>query len=247
MDVVLFVFYSHPVWCFCGWRSRQDTNWHGVLTNIDINANLYSYAGAGGWNDPCLLLAEEYTGTLRQTQLQTRAQFSMWAIMASPLLISANVRRCPPPTPRPPVWRTPLNPPPPTHPPTPQAYKPKCFGFRTGTLSGLLLVLDSVCVFDIVVGLVGVGAGGADAACLLLVVVVIVLVLLLLLVFCLMVMLQVRNMSAMNMETYKNKEVIAACLLLMMMLMMLMMTLMLILAATTAAAGCCLLFTGACC
>ena len=26
------------------------------------------------------------------TELQTRAQFSMWAIMASPLIISANIR-----------------------------------------------------------------------------------------------------------------------------------------------------------
>lgn len=41
--------------------------------------------------DPCLLLAEEWTGVQRMTELQTRAQFNMWAIMASPLLISANV------------------------------------------------------------------------------------------------------------------------------------------------------------
>eukprot|EP00041_Stephanoeca_diplocostata_P018083 m.375207 g.375207 ORF g.375207 m.375207 type:complete len:544 (+) comp20915_c0_seq2:152-1783(+) len=75
------------------WRiGPDDTNWHGVLTNIDINANLAAYAGPGGWNDPCLLLAEEWSGTQRQTELQTRAQFNMWAVMASPLLISANVR-----------------------------------------------------------------------------------------------------------------------------------------------------------
>ncbi len=70
----------------------DDTNWNGVLKNIDINANLAPYAGPGGWNDPCLLLAETYSGTLRQTMIQTRTQFSMWAVMASPLLISANVR-----------------------------------------------------------------------------------------------------------------------------------------------------------
>lgn len=71
----------------------DDTNWQGVLTNIDINANLAPYAGPGAWNDPCLLLAETYSGTLRQTMTQTRTQFSMWAVMASPLLISANVRQ----------------------------------------------------------------------------------------------------------------------------------------------------------
>lgn len=75
------------------WRiGPDDTNWGGVLKNIDINADLAQYAGPGGWNDPCLLLAETYAGQLRMTQLQTRAQFNMWAIMASPLLISANIR-----------------------------------------------------------------------------------------------------------------------------------------------------------
>jgi len=75
------------------WRiGGDDTNWNGVKSNIDINAALSQYAGPGGWNDPCLLLAEDWKGDQRQTEMQTRAQFSMWAIMASPLLISANVR-----------------------------------------------------------------------------------------------------------------------------------------------------------
>eukprot|EP00038_Savillea_parva_P028759 m.66863 g.66863 ORF g.66863 m.66863 type:complete len:558 (+) comp8393_c0_seq1:219-1892(+) len=75
------------------WRiGPDDTNWNGVLTNIDINSQLAEYAGPGGWNDPCLLLAEDLHGQQRMTELQTRAQFSMWAIMASPLIISANIR-----------------------------------------------------------------------------------------------------------------------------------------------------------
>mgnify|MGYP001196683837 CR=1 FL=1 len=75
------------------WRiGPDDTNWNGVLTNIDINADLSLYAGPGGFNDPCLLLAEDHTGKQRITELQTRFQFSMWAIMASPLLISGNIR-----------------------------------------------------------------------------------------------------------------------------------------------------------
>ena len=33
------------------WRiGPDDTNWHGVLANIEINANLALYAGPGGWN-----------------------------------------------------------------------------------------------------------------------------------------------------------------------------------------------------
>ena len=75
------------------WRiGPDDTNWQGVLTNININSALAKNAGPGGWNDPCLLLAEDSAGNLRISQLQSRAQFSMWAVMASPLIISANIR-----------------------------------------------------------------------------------------------------------------------------------------------------------
>lgn len=75
------------------WRiGPDDTNWNGVLTNIDINAGLGSFAGPGGFNDPCLLLAEDEVGKQRVSELQSRFQFSMWAVMTSPLLISANLR-----------------------------------------------------------------------------------------------------------------------------------------------------------
>ena len=76
------------------WRiGPDDTNWNGILANININSQLAANAGPDkGWNDPCLLLAEDLNGHLRVTQLQSRAQFSMWAVMASPLIISANIR-----------------------------------------------------------------------------------------------------------------------------------------------------------
>lgn len=71
------------------WRiGPDDTNWKGVLTNIDIMAPLGKFAGPGGWNDPCLLLSKAADGTLAITELQSRAQFSMWAVLAAPLLIS---------------------------------------------------------------------------------------------------------------------------------------------------------------
>jgi len=75
------------------WRiGPDDTNWNGVLTNIDINADLWPYAGPGGWNDPCLLLGRDNEGREAVTDLQGRAQFTMWAVMSSPLLLSQNVR-----------------------------------------------------------------------------------------------------------------------------------------------------------
>ena len=77
----------------CGSVNRpDDNNWGGVMTNIDINAKLSGNAGPGGWNDPCLLLAEDMNGRQRMTELQTKAQFSMWSVMKAPLLISANIR-----------------------------------------------------------------------------------------------------------------------------------------------------------
>eukprot|EP00043_Microstomoeca_roanoka_P012628 m.122531 g.122531 ORF g.122531 m.122531 type:complete len:96 (+) comp15548_c0_seq6:863-1150(+) len=50
----------------------DDTNWAGVLTNIDINSQLAQYAGPGGFNDPCLLLAETSDGQLRMTPQQVK-------------------------------------------------------------------------------------------------------------------------------------------------------------------------------
>lgn len=74
------------------WRTGpDDTNWAGVLKNIDILAGLEKYAGPGGWNDPCLLLSKTWQGHDRITELQARAQFSMWAVVAAPLLISGSI------------------------------------------------------------------------------------------------------------------------------------------------------------
>jgi len=74
------------------WRvGPDDVNWDGVLKNIDIMNGLEQFAGPGGWNDPCLLLSRKWTGDLRVSELQTRAQFTMWAVLAAPLLISGTV------------------------------------------------------------------------------------------------------------------------------------------------------------
>ena len=74
------------------WRiGPDDTNWPGVLKNIDAMSGLDKFAGPGGWNDPCLLLSRTWTGEGRVSELQTRAQFSMWAVLAAPLLISGSI------------------------------------------------------------------------------------------------------------------------------------------------------------
>lgn len=70
----------------------DDSNWAGVLSDIDAMAPLYPYAGPGGFNDPCLLLGRDSTGVADVSDQQGRFQFSMWATMAAPMLLSSNVR-----------------------------------------------------------------------------------------------------------------------------------------------------------
>ncbi|ESQ85246.1 hypothetical protein AEAC466_05915 [Asticcacaulis sp. AC466] len=57
-------------------------DWFGVLDILDRQANLYSHAGPGGWNDPDML----EVGNGGMTPAQYRAHFSLWAILAAPLI-----------------------------------------------------------------------------------------------------------------------------------------------------------------
>jgi hypothetical protein len=61
----------------CHARVQDDTNWRGVIKNIDIMAAVAQYSGPGGWADPCLLLSTDWTGRQRITENQSRAQFAM--------------------------------------------------------------------------------------------------------------------------------------------------------------------------
>eukprot|EP01119_Soliformovum_irregulare_P001318 TRINITY_DN11045_c0_g1_i1.p1 TRINITY_DN11045_c0_g1~~TRINITY_DN11045_c0_g1_i1.p1 ORF type:complete len:408 (-),score=91.68 TRINITY_DN11045_c0_g1_i1:124-1185(-) len=70
----------------------DDTNWPGVISNVNIDVMLGQHAGPGGWNDPCLLLESNYLGQLAVTPTQSRTQLNMWAILAAPMLLSLNIR-----------------------------------------------------------------------------------------------------------------------------------------------------------
>ena len=74
------------------WRTDTDVGsprgvpWSSVVRNLDADATEPSAAGPGHWNDP------DYLGPdlgLTDTQFQT--QFSMWAMLAAPLMISGNL------------------------------------------------------------------------------------------------------------------------------------------------------------
>jgi alpha-galactosidase len=64
-----------------------DASWGAVIRLLDENANLYSYAGPGHFNDPDML----EVGKLANAT-EDRAHFSLWAIMAAPLIAGNDVR-----------------------------------------------------------------------------------------------------------------------------------------------------------
>lgn len=61
---------------------------NGVVDIIDLEAELYSYAGPGHWNDPDML--EVGNGGLTDTE--DRSHFSMWALLAAPLIAGNDLR-----------------------------------------------------------------------------------------------------------------------------------------------------------
>lgn len=62
---------------------KQYDTWHslGVMRIVDLHADLYPYAGPGFWNDPDMM--EVGNG---QTETEDRTHFSVWCMMASPLI-----------------------------------------------------------------------------------------------------------------------------------------------------------------
>jgi alpha-galactosidase len=72
------------------WRIEFDisANWDAVIRLIDANKPEYVGAGPGHWNDPDML---EVGNGLNDTE--GRAHFSMWAIMAAPLITGNDLTR----------------------------------------------------------------------------------------------------------------------------------------------------------
>ena len=72
------------------WRIGFDIagNWASVIRLVDANAKLDSYAGPGHWNDPDMM---EVGNGLNDTE--GRAHFSLWAIMAAPLIAGNDLRK----------------------------------------------------------------------------------------------------------------------------------------------------------
>jgi alpha-galactosidase len=72
------------------WRTTGDISddWGSMLGILKRNLPLAPYAGPGHWNDPDML----EVGNGGMTDTEYRSHFSMWSIMAAPLLIGADLR-----------------------------------------------------------------------------------------------------------------------------------------------------------
>jgi hypothetical protein len=76
------------------WRTDTDVGFPGnvqfadVLRNMDADAASPQAAGPGHWNDPDYLAPDQ-----GMSATQFRSQFSMWAMLAAPLMISDNLTK----------------------------------------------------------------------------------------------------------------------------------------------------------
>ena len=78
------------------WRTTGDVqaNWMSIYDIINENAGLAKYAGPGHWNDPDML--EVGNGSMTPTEYRTH--FSLWAMLAAPLIAGNDLRDMPPET-----------------------------------------------------------------------------------------------------------------------------------------------------
>ncbi|MEU8827735.1 NPCBM/NEW2 domain-containing protein [Streptomyces sp. NPDC048636] len=78
------------------WRTTGDISdtWGSMLNIAKQNLPLARYAGPGHWNDPDML----EVGNGGMTDTEYRSHFSLWSIMAAPLLIGTDLRKATPET-----------------------------------------------------------------------------------------------------------------------------------------------------
>jgi alpha-galactosidase len=72
------------------WRTTGDISdrWASVLTLVDLSSQYWHVARPGAWNDPDML----EVGNGGMTATEYRAHFSLWAMMAAPLIAGNDVR-----------------------------------------------------------------------------------------------------------------------------------------------------------
>jgi alpha-galactosidase len=76
------------------WDSGKKDDGLGVVQILDLQAPIASAAGPGGWNDPDML----EVGNGKMSPSEYRAHFSMWAMLAAPLMAGNDLRSMSPET-----------------------------------------------------------------------------------------------------------------------------------------------------
>jgi alpha-galactosidase len=74
------------------WEGRGEQYGLGVMNIADLEAGLEGYAGPGHWNDPDML----EVGNGGMTATEYRSHFSLWAILAAPLMAGNDLDKMPP-------------------------------------------------------------------------------------------------------------------------------------------------------
>lgn len=70
------------------WDCKRDWGGMGVVHILDLQDGLESYAGPGRWNDPDML----EVGNGGMTTFEYRSHFSLWCLLASPLMAGNDLR-----------------------------------------------------------------------------------------------------------------------------------------------------------
>lgn len=73
------------------WRTTKDIlpMWMSIIWIYSRTIKLYEHAGPGGWNDPDML----EVGNGKLTEDENRAHFSLWCMMAAPLMLGNDIRK----------------------------------------------------------------------------------------------------------------------------------------------------------
>jgi alpha-galactosidase len=74
------------------WDCRRDWGGMGFVHILDLQDGLESYAGPGHWNDPDML----EVGNGGMTAIEYRAHFSLWCMLAAPLMAGNDIRNMKP-------------------------------------------------------------------------------------------------------------------------------------------------------
>jgi alpha-galactosidase len=76
------------------WRTTGDirAEWGSIMGILDQQVGLEYYAGPGAWNDPDMM----EVGVGRLTMDENRAHFSLWCVLAAPLLTGTDLRKVKP-------------------------------------------------------------------------------------------------------------------------------------------------------